>query len=154
MLDTQRSWCRSIGIDIFNGYGMTENCAVSTLLNDKVTNKPGSVGIAQPLVELKIDPESSEILMRGPFVMKGYYKQPELTDEVLKNGWLHTGDQGHIDEDDYLFITGRVKDLFKTSKGKYIEPLILESYFADITDFEQICVVGLGLPQPLCRGTL
>ena len=154
MLDTQRSWFRSIGIDIFNGYGMTENCAVSTLLNDKVTNKPGSVGIAQPLVELKIDPESSEILMRGPFVMKGYYKQPELTDEVLKDGWLHTGDQGHIDKDGYLFITGRVKDLFKTSKGKYIEPLILESYFADITDFEQICVVGLGLPQPLCLGVL
>ena len=154
MLDSQRSWFRSIGIDIFNGYGMTENCAVSTLLNDKVTNKPGSVGLAQPLVDLKIDPDTNEILMRGPFVMKGYYKQPELTNEVIKDGWLHTGDQGHIDEDGYLFITGRVKDLFKTSKGKYIEPLVLESYFADITDFEQICVVGLGLPQPLCLGVL
>lgn len=53
-----------------------------------------------------------------------------------------------------MFITGRVKDLFKTSKGKYIEPLVLESYFADITDFEQICVVGLGLPQPICLGVL
>lgn len=154
MLDTQRSWFRSIGIDIFNGYGMTENCAVSTLLNDKVTNKPGSVGLAQPMVELKIDAESNEILMRGPFVMKGYYKQPELTAEVIKDGWLHTGDQGHIDDEGYLFITGRVKDLFKTSKGKYIEPLVLESYFADITDFEQICVVGLGLPQPICLGVL
>ena len=154
MLDTQRSWFRSIGIDIFNGYGMTENCAVSTLLNDKVTNKPGSVGLAQPMVELKIDTESNEILMRGPFVMKGYYKQPELTAEVIKDGWLHTGDQGHIDDEGYLFITGRVKDLFKTSKGKYIEPLVLESYFADITDFEQICVVGLGLPQPICLGVL
>ena len=154
MLDSQRSWFRSIGIDIFNGYGMTENCAVSTLLNDKVINKPGSVGLAQPLVDLKIDPDTNEILMRGPFVMKGYYKQPELTNEVIKDGWLHTGDQGHIDEDGYLFITGRVKDLFKTSKGKYIEPLVLESYFADITDFEQICVVGLGLPQPLCLGVL
>lgn len=154
MLDTQRSWFRSIGIDIFNGYGMTENCAVSTLLNDKVINKPGSVGVAQPMVELKIDSKTNEILMRGPFVMKGYYKQPELTAEVLKGGWLHTGDQGHIDEEGFLFITGRVKDLFKTSKGKYIEPLVLESYFADITDFEQICVVGLGLPQPMCLGVL
>ena len=154
MLDSQRTWFRKIGIDIFNGYGMTENCAVSTLLNDKVTNKPGSVGIAQPMVEIKIDEASNEILMRGPFVMQGYYKQPELTNEVLKNGWLHTGDQGYLDEEGYLFITGRVKDLFKTSKGKYIEPLTLESYFADITDFEQICVVGLGLPQPLCLAVL
>ena len=112
------------------------------------------MGIAQPMVEIKIDEASNEILMRGPFVMQGYYKQPELTNEVLKEGWLHTGDQGHLDEDGYLFITGRVKDLFKTSKGKYIEPLTLESYFADITDFEQICVVGLGLPQPLCLAVL
>ena len=154
MLDSQRSWFRSIGIAIYNGYGMTENCAVSTLLKDSVTNKPGSVGIAQPMVDIKIDPDTNEILMRGPFVMKGYYKQPELTAEVLKDGWLHTGDQGHLDEEGYLFITGRVKDLFKTSKGKYIEPLILESHFADITAFEQICVVGLGLPQPLCLGVL
>ena len=154
MLDSQRKWFRKIGIDIFNAYGMTENCAVSTLLNDKVTNKPGSVGIALPMVEIKIDEASNEILMRGPFVMQGYYKQPELTNEVLKDGWLHTGDQGHLDEEGYLFITGRVKDLFKTSKGKYIEPLTLESYFADITDFEQICVVGLGLPQPLCLAVL
>ena len=154
MLDSQRSWFRSIGIAIYNGYGMTENCAVSTLLKDTVTNKPGSVGIAQPMVDIKIHPDTNEILMRGPFVMKGYYKQPELTAEVLKDGWLHTGDQGHLDEEGYLFITGRVKDLFKTSKGKYIEPLILESHFADITAFEQICVVGLGLPQPLCLGVL
>ena len=154
MLDSQRTWFRKIGIDIFNAYGMTENCAVSTLLNDKVTNKPGSVGIAQPMVEIKIDEASNEILMRGPFVMQGYYKQPELTNEVLKDGWLHTGDQGHLDEEGYLFITGRVKDLFKTSKGKYIEPLTLESYFADITDFEQLCVVGLGLPQPICLAVL
>lgn len=154
MLDSQRVWFRNIGIDIYNGYGMTENCAVSTLLDSKITNKPGSVGIAQPMVEIKIHPETSEILMRGPFVMKGYFKQPELTAEVLKDGWLHTGDQGHLDREGFLFITGRVKDIFKTSKGKYIEPLVLESYFADLTDFEQICVVGLGLPQPICLGVL
>jgi len=86
--------------------------------------------------------------------MKGYYKQPELTAEVIKDGWLHTGDQGHMDEDGFLYITGRVKDMFKTSKGKYIEPLVLESYFADIVDFEQICVAGLGLPQPILLAVL
>jgi len=86
--------------------------------------------------------------------MKEYYKQPELTAEVIKESWLHTGDQGHIDADGFLFITGRVKDIFKTSKGKYIEPLVLESYFGDVLEFEQICVAGLGLPQPICLGVL
>lgn len=154
MLETQRAWFREIGIYITNGYGMTENCAITTQLAATITNKPGSVGVAQPEVDIKIDESSGEILMRGPFVMKEYYKQPELTTEVITDGWLHTGDQGHIDEEGYLFITGRVKDLFKTSKGKYIEPLVLEAYFADIVEFEQICVVGLGLPQPLFLGVL
>ena len=131
---------------------MTENCAITTQLDAKISHKPGSVGIPQPEVNIKTDPESGEILMQGPFMMKGYYKQPELTDEVIKDGWLHTGDQGYIDEDGFLFITGRVKDMFKTSKGKYIEPLLLEAYFADIVDLEQICVAGLGLPQPILLG--
>ena len=152
--ESLRAWHRKIGILITNGYGMTENCAITTHLEPYMMGKAGSVGIAQPEVELKIDSETSEILMRGPFVMKEYYKQPELTAEVIKDGWLHTGDQGHLDEEGFLFITGRVKDIFKTSKGKYIEPLVLESYFADIIDFEQICVAGLGLPQPICLAVL
>ena len=148
--ESLRAWFRKIGILITNGYGMTENCAITTHLEPYMMGKAGSVGIAQPEVELKIDSETSEILMRGPFVMKEYYKQPELTAEVIKDGWLHTGDQGHLDDEGFLFITGRVKDIFKTSKGKYIEPLVLESYFADIIDFEQICVAGVGLSQPIC----
>ena len=152
--ESLRAWYRKIGILITNGYGMTENCAITTHLEPYMMGKAGSVGIAQPEVELKIDSETSEILMRGPFVMKEYYKQPELTAEVIKDGWLHTGDQGHLDEEGFLFITGRVKDIFKTSKGKYIEPLVLESYFADIIDFEQICVAGLGLPQPILLAVL
>ncbi len=149
LLDSQREWFRSIGIPITNGYGMTENCAITTQLPAPISNKPGSVGIPQPEVDIKIDPETSEIMMRGPFVMVGYYKQPELTAQVLQDGWLRTGDQGYLDSDGFLYITGRVKDIFKTSKGKYIEPLVLESYFADIVDFEQMCIVGLGLPQPI-----
>jgi long-subunit acyl-CoA synthetase (AMP-forming) len=100
-------------------------------------------------VKIKINPENNEIMMSGAFVMKGYYKDKERTDETIKDGWLCTGDQGKIDEDGYLYITGRVKDTFKTSKGEFIEPLGLEKFFGDIVEFEQICIVGLGNPQPM-----
>ena len=81
--------------------------------------------------------------------MDGYYKNDELTAKTLVDGWLHTGDKGYIDRDNYLYITGRVADSFKTSKGKYIEPLVLENYFADLDQLEEVCITGLGLPQPL-----
>ena len=147
-----RSWFRKIGIDIINGYGMTENCAITSQLFE--FDRPGSVGKAAAEVEIKIDSNNSEILMKGPFLMKEYYKLPDLTKKTIKNGWLHTGDQGVIDKDGYLYVTGRVKDLFKTTKGKYIEPLVLESHFTEISEFEQVCVVGLGLDQPICLGVL
>ncbi len=150
--ETLRSWFRKIGIDIINGYGMTENCAITSQLFE--FDRPGSVGKAAAEVEIKIDKKNSEILMKGPFLMKGYYKLPDLTEKTIKNGWLHTGDQGKIDKDGYLFVTGRVKDLFKTTKGKYIEPLVLESHFTDLSEFEQVCIVGLGLDQPICLGVL
>ncbi len=150
--ETLRTWFRKIGIDIINGYGMTENCAITSQLFE--FDRPGSVGKAAAEVEIKIDSNNSEILMKGPFLMKGYYKLPDLTKKTIKDGWLHTGDQGKIDKDGYLYVTGRVKDLFKTTKGKYIEPLVLESYFTDISEFEQVCVVGLGLDQPICLGVL
>jgi len=152
--ESQREWFYKLGIKILNGYGMTENCAVCTQLDGEITNKKGYVGIPQIGVELNVDPSNNEILMRGPFVMKGYFKLPEVTEETLKDGWLHTGDQGHIDEDGFLFITGRVKDNFKTTKGKYIEPLTLENYFGETTVLEQVCVIGLGMPQPICMAVL
>mgnify|MGYP001168943986 CR=1 FL=1 len=154
MMENQRVWFREIDVYITNGYGMTENLAICTQLDARETSKPGSVGRAQVGVEISIDPENNEILMRGDFLMKEYFKAPKITAEVFKNDWLHTGDQGHIDEDGYLFITGRVKDNFKTTKGKYIEPLTIENYFADIIEFEQICVTGMGIPQPLCLAVL
>jgi long-subunit acyl-CoA synthetase (AMP-forming) len=146
--ESLKNWFRKLDIPIGEGYGMTENCAVCTFLLD-TDRKPGSCGKAQPGTELRIDEETGEILMKAPYVMIGYYKAEEKTAEVLKDGWLHTGDQGHIDEDGYLFITGRVKDTFKTAKGKYIIPASLEWSFEANNDVEQVCVVGRGCPQPL-----
>ena len=142
-------WFRKVGIYITNGYGMTENCAICSQVDGRNFKKLDSVGRAQYGAEIKIDESSGEVLMRGPYVMDGYYKNEELTTKTLVDGWLHTGDKGYLDEDNYLNITGRVSDSFKTSKGEFIEPLTLESYFADIQEIEEICITGLGLTQPI-----
>ena len=143
-------WFRKVGVYITNGYGMTENCAICSSVDGRDFEKLHTVGQPQKGVELKIDEETGEILMKGPFIMKGYYKNDELTNTTLRGGWLHTGDKGFLDEDNYLHITGRVADSFKTSKGEYIEPLTLEQYFVNINEIEEVCVVGLGIAQPLC----
>ena len=142
-------WFRKVGIYITNGYGMTENCAICSQVDGRNFKKLDSVGRAQYGAEIKIDEPSGEVLMRGPYVMDGYYKNEELTSKTLVDGWLHTGDKGYLDIDKYLYITGRVSDSFKTSKGEFIEPLTLESYFADIQEIEEICITGLGLAQPI-----
>ena len=87
--------------------------------------------------------------MKGPFTLREYYKNEEITKETLRDGWLHTGDKGKIDDDGFLYITGRIKDMFKTSKGKYIEPGVLEAYFGNVNEFSQSCIVGLNCTQPL-----
>ena len=143
-------WFRKVGVYITNGYGMTENCAICSSVDGRDFEKLHTVGQPQKGVKLKIDEETGEILMKGPFIMKGYYKNEELTNTTLRGGWLHTGDKGFLDEDNYLHITGRVADSFKTSKGEYIEPLTLEQYFVNINEIEEVCVVGLGIAQPLC----
>ena len=145
----QRNWFRKIGINITIGYGMTENCAITTQIPGTNFNKPGSVGTVQPNVEIKIDNETEEVLMRGPYVMAGYYNDIETTNKTIKNGWLHTGDKGKIDADGHLYITGRVKDTFKTSKGEFIDPAKIEAKFGEVEYFGQMCVVGLGVPQPI-----
>ena len=143
-----KEWYKTIGLPISEGYGMTENCAVCTFIGPD-EDKPGSVGKVQEPGQLKIDEETEEILMKAPFVMKEYYKSPEKSEETLAGGWLHTGDQGYIDEDGYLFITGRIKDTFKSEKGQFIVPAPIEWKFAGDNDIEQIAVVGRGIPQPL-----
>ena len=151
---TQIEWFRKIGIYITNGYGMTENCAICTQVDGRDFEKLDSVGRPQCGVEVMINPKNEEILMRGPFVMDGYYKNEKMTKTTLVNGWLHTGDKGYLDNENYLYITGRVADSFKTSKGEYIEPLTLEIYFANIKELEEVCITGLGLPQPIALAQL
>ncbi|MEK9756142.1 MAG: AMP-binding protein [Bacteroidota bacterium] len=143
-------WFRKIDVFITNGYGMTENCAICSSVDGRDFEKLHTVGQPQNGVDMKIDEETGEILMKGPFIMTGYYKNKELSDFTLRDGWLHTGDKGFLDDDNYLHITGRVADSFKTSKGEYIEPVTLEQLFVDMNEIEEVCVVGLGIAQPIC----
>jgi long-chain acyl-CoA synthetase len=127
---------------------MTEDCILSHY-NLVGQNKFGSVGKTLPGVQAKLSPEG-EIRIKSAVLMKGYYKEPELTAEVFdEEGYLKTGDIGEYDHDGYLFITGRVKDQFKTDKGKYISPSPIELELSKNNDIEQICLVGMGIPQPI-----
>jgi long-subunit acyl-CoA synthetase (AMP-forming) len=141
------AWYRNLGLELLEGYGMTENGSYSHV------SKPGRVRVGyvgEPLpgVEHKIG-ENDEVLVKGPGTMLGYFKAPELTAEVLEpDGWLHTGDQGLIDEQNRLKITGRVKELFKTSKGKYVSPSTIENALLTSPRLELACVSGGGFPQP------
>lgn len=112
------------GIDIHEGYGMSE-CSPVISSNTPGDSKAGSIG--RPLSNAEIKFEDGEILVRGSSVMKGYYKMPEETEEALKDGWLHTGDKGYMDEDGFLFINGRVKNLIILSNGENISPEEIEN---------------------------
>jgi len=143
-----KDFYRSLDIHLIEAYGMTEVCG--SITNSPMLDAPSdSVGKAVPGSEVKIDPDTGEVLMKSPSMMKGYYKAPEKTAEVLKNGWLHSGDVGTLDEQGYLRIVGRVKDAFKTSKGSYVTPNPLEEVLAQNDFIDQVCVVGLGIPQPI-----
>jgi long-chain acyl-CoA synthetase len=135
-------WFNAAGIVILEGYGMTENSAGATV-NHPDENKIGTVGRALPGSEVRIG-EGDEVLLRGPHVMDGYHNLPEETAKTLtEDGWLRTGDKGSLDEDGFLTITGRIKDLFKTSGGKYIAPSAIESKFKAICPYvSQFMVFG------------
>lgn len=131
-----------LGITIQEAYGMTENMALSTI-NRKATARFGTVGQSYDGVELKLGAQN-EILVRSAANMIGYYKEPTLTAESFEEGFLKTGDEGQLDAEGYLKITGRLKDLFKTSKGKYIAPAPIEKKLLEHTLISQVCVVGAG----------
>ncbi|WP_092324765.1 AMP-binding protein [Butyrivibrio sp. YAB3001] len=112
------------GIDILEGYGMSE-CSPVISSNTPENHKPGSIGKLLKNVEVSF--ENGEILVKGSSVMKGYYKMPRETEETIVDGWLHTGDKGYIDEDGYLFINGRVKNLIIMSNGENVSPEEIEN---------------------------
>lgn len=115
------------GVEVLEGYGMSE-CSPVISSNSVSDHKAGSIG--KPLSNVEIKFENGEILVRGSSVMKGYYQMPEETAETLKDGWLHTGDKGYLDEDGFLFINGRVKNLIILSNGENISPEEIENKLA------------------------
>ncbi|MEO0570068.1 MAG: long-chain fatty acid--CoA ligase [Bacteroidota bacterium] len=136
------------GMPVMEGYGLTETSPVISV-NEQANKgwKIGSVGRVIDGVEVKIA-DDGEILCKGPNVMKGYFKDPEKTAEVLKDGYFHTGDIGEIGSDGILKITDRKKEMFKTSGGKYVAPQLLENRFKQSRFIEQIMVVGEGEKMP------
>ena len=136
------TWFNAAGIQILEGYGLTESSA-GTFVNLPEDNRYGSVGIAFPGTEVRLG-DGDEVQVRGPGVMQGYHNLPEATAEALtEDGWLHTGDKGSLDADGYLTITGRIKELFKTSGGKYIAPPLIEAKFKAVCPYaSQFMVFG------------
>ncbi|MCG3729904.1 AMP-dependent synthetase/ligase [Vibrio cincinnatiensis] len=131
----------AIGINVKLGYGMTETTATISCWDDHVFN-PDSIGLSMPGVQVKIG-ANNEILVRGPMVMRGYYKMPEETEQSFdEHGFLKTGDAGYIDEKGNLFITDRIKELMKTSGGKYIAPQVVEGAIGKDHFIEQIAVIA------------
>ena len=136
------------GMAVMEGYGLTETSPV-VAVNDMRDGgfKIGTVGHPLPETEVKIA-KDGEILVKGPQVMMGYYKDKEKTDEVLNNGFFHTGDIGEIDKEGFLKITDRKKEMFKTSGGKYIAPQVIENVMKQSRFIEQVMVVGEGQKMP------
>ncbi|MCW3082159.1 long-chain fatty acid--CoA ligase [Segetibacter sp.] len=132
-------------IPIYEGYGPTENSPVISVNRKipKTDTRFGTVGPPIKGIEVKLA-EDGEILVKGPTVMLGYYKRPDLTEEVIIDGWLHTGDIGVWESNRYLKITDRKKELFKTSGGKYVAPQPIENKLKESTYVEQVMVVGSG----------
>jgi long-chain acyl-CoA synthetase len=147
------NWYGKLNITIHQVYGMTEDCAISHICHAGAS-KVGTVGRPQEGVKAKLSPEG-EICIKNNCLMTGYYKAPDITASVFdEQGYLKTGDIGEYDHDGFLTITGRVKDQFKTDKGKYISPAPIELVISENTDIEQICIVGTGIPQPIALITL
>ena len=147
-------WYNKLGLDLVEVYGMTENCGIShATLPGK--QRPGTVGLPYDGVQCRLDPSSGEIHMKAPCLMLGYYKDPELTQQTMTaDGWLKTGDKGALDAEGNLKITGRVKDLFKTNKGKYVAPAPIEDKLVMHNAIEACCVTGANLGQPLALAML
>ena len=153
MPDSLKAWYARLGIHIQEIYGLTETCG-GVVISPRGSSTLGTVGKVIPGAELKVDAETGEVLVRSPWLMNGYYKNPEKTAEVFRGDWFHTGDRGELDAQGNLRLTGRVSETFKTAKGKFVVPAPIEWEFASNPDIEQVCVTGLGLPQPIALAVL
>ena len=145
-------WFERLGLPICEAYGMTESLGIANF-NHPDQRVAGSVGKPLPGCEVKLAVDG-EVLYKNNHLMMGYYREPELTARTIRQGYLHTGDTGTIDDDGYLWITGRVKDIFKTSKGKYVSPVKIEMELEPRANLEQICVMGSNLTQPVALGVV
>ncbi|MDO3721975.1 AMP-binding protein [Marinobacter sp. chi1] len=140
-------WYRALGLELLEGYGMSENFAYSHM-NRPGRSRTGYVGEALPGVDVKIS-EDGEVLVKSPATMMGYYKDEEKTREAFTDdGYLKTGDKGELDELGRLKLTGRIKEIFKTSKGKYIAPAPIENRLMSHDAIEMVCVSGANQTQP------
>jgi len=142
------NWYKRLGLDVLEIYGMTENCGYSHVCRPGQF-KQGWIGQHSPGVEVRIA-EDGEVQVRSGATMQGYYQDPEKTAETLTaDGYLRTGDKGEQDAEGNLRLTGRIKEIFKTSKGKYVAPAPIENRLAVHSRIEQVCVVGDGMVQPM-----
>jgi long-subunit acyl-CoA synthetase (AMP-forming) len=142
------NWYKRLGLDVLEVYGMTENCGYSHVCRPGKF-KQGWIGQNSPGVEVRIA-EDGEVQVRSGATMQGYYKDPEKTAETITaDGFLRTGDKGEQDAEGNLRLTGRIKEIFKTSKGKYVAPAPIENRLGEHSRIEQVCVVGDGMAQPM-----
>ena len=141
-------WYQRLGLDVLEVYGMTENCGYSHVCRPG-GQRLGWIGQPCPGVQVRIDPTGEVLVHRGATMM-GYFKDPQKTaDTLTADGFLRTGDKGEQDADGRLRLTGRLKEIFKTSKGKYVAPAPIENRLAEHARIEQVCVVGEGLSAPI-----
>ncbi len=134
-------WHEKLGLVIMEGFGQTE--IMATAVNTTEHRKVGSIGRLSDDVELKITDEG-ELVFKAPGAAIGYYKMPEKSAETFVDGWVHTGDKGYVDENGFVYLTGRVKDYFKTIHGKFVAPPPIESSFSENDWTEQLCLLGRG----------
>jgi long-chain acyl-CoA synthetase len=134
-------WYERLGVSLREGYGQTE--AMALIVNTREACRVGSIGRAVEGVEAKIT-ESGELLCRAEGLSPGYYELPEKTAETFVDGWVHTGDKARVDADGFYYLTGRVKDYFKTIQGKFVAPAPIEGEFAECQWVEQQCLLGRG----------
>ncbi len=144
-------WWQAMGLPLMEGFGQTE--AMGLIVSGPDSRRIGSIGKPVGEVEYKIT-EEGELAVRADGCTPGYYKQPEKTAELIQDGWLHTGDKARVDEDGFIYITGRVKDYFKTIQGKFVAPPPIEGMFADNIHIEQQCLIGRGFSKTVMVAVL